>query len=67
VKPTIGRIVHFTGTTDKETYPGIVVEVLDNGLVNLATFGKGSLYFNQGVPFSLHPQSGHWSWPPRES
>lgn len=67
MKPTIGRIVHFRAPQDcgGEIYAGIVVKVNEDETVNLMTFGTGSVYAQNGVPFSEDGAPGAWSWPPR--
>lgn len=30
--------------------------------VDLVTFGPQSMYFQKGVPFSMEPKPGHWSF-----
>jgi hypothetical protein len=65
--PTIGRTVHFT-SLDGETYAGIITRVIGGAtgtVVDLVTFGPNSVYFNHNVPFSVGPDPGHWTWPPR--
>lgn len=67
MKPTIGRIVHFH--QEGGPYPAIVTAVNESGTVELATFGKNSLYFQHDVPEWTGqgpvPANGTWSWPPR--
>lgn len=70
--PTVGRIVHFTGT-DGDTYAAIIARVyVDDRLradncVDLVTFGPFSIYHQPAVNHSPEPKPGHWSWPPRVS
>jgi len=51
MKPTIGRIVHFIAHEDcgSETYAAIVTKVHSETVVDLATLGTQSLYFQTGV------------------
>jgi len=68
-RPSIGRIVHFTGPDgDPGPYAGIIVRVHGDEkatVVDLVTFGPHSMYHNNHVPFSRDPAPGHWTWPPR--
>jgi hypothetical protein len=65
--PTPGRIVHFH--EEGGPYPAIVTAENPDGTVELATFGRNSLYFQHGVreaPSDVYPApKGTWSWPPR--
>ena len=72
-KPTIGRVVIFTALYEEridgddrvikiDTYPGIITRVHDGGVVDLVTFGPGSIYHNHGVPYGVD-KSGTWSYP----
>lgn len=77
--PSIGRIVHYHsygtpgGEYPPEPWAAIVTCVSDLDLnalpdllrVGLAVLNPTGMFFNQDVPFSEDPQSGHWSWPPR--
>lgn len=71
LKPTLGRIVHFTPPSDHkapegpEQYAALITAVNPDGTAELATFGPNSLYFQHGVPFSELPKGGSWNWPPR--
>ena len=72
MKPTIGRIVHYTAETIEgaKTYAGIITAVYPSGsTVDLVTFGPGSIHHHEEVPLApltSEPMPGHWSWPPRE-
>ena len=71
MKPTIGRIVHYTATTlqGEQTFAGIITAVRENGIaVDLVTFGPGSIHHHLDVPLAPLTSSatpGHWSWPPK--
>lgn len=67
MRPTVGRIVHYTNLGDKdgrfppETQAAIITGVNEDGTVTLHIFMPC-------VPFSEEPLTrGHWNWPPRES
>lgn len=74
-QPTIGRVVIFTARNDErieengdrvttiDTYPGMIVEVHAEGVVDLVTFGPFSVYHNNGVPYGASGQAGTWSYP----
>ena len=76
MKPSIGRIVHYTsyGTPGGEFLPepraAIITEVIDdsedvhNPVVGLCVLNPGGMFFNQAV-YSEKPKPGHRSWPPR--
>lgn len=66
--PTVGRIVLFHETGGP--YASLVTSVNADGTLELATFGKNSLYFQHGVKECptvppIAPEPGTWSWPPR--
>ncbi len=64
-KPTVGRIVHFH--EEGGPYPSIVTAVNPDGSLELATFGKNSLYFQHNVAEQKDSLAkGCWTWPPRE-
>lgn len=69
MKPSIGRIVHFT---DREygTVAAIVtkVEAEDDTRVWLTAFLPEKLpgFLTVPVPHAETPTLGHWSWPPRQ-
>lgn len=71
MKPSIGRIVHYTNLGDKdglyppEIQPAIVTGVNDDGTCCLKIFYKTGIFDREDVPFSDEPQRGHWSWPSR--
>lgn len=65
-KPSVGRMVHFH--EEGGPYPAIITALNDSGSVELATFGKNSLYFQHSVyewAAPDGPMKGRWSWPPR--
>lgn len=81
MKPTVGRIVHYTGLSDAE-YPSeakaaIITKVVGRDLgqrsdehdfdVHLAVFYSRCLFFiEKPVPYWKEPMKrGHWNWPPR--
>lgn len=77
MKPTVGRIVHYTNLGDRDgRYPpqvqaAIITGVNDDGTVALHIFYKTGQFDMQTVPKSdAAPGSdaarGHWNWPPRE-
>jgi hypothetical protein len=65
--PTPGRIVHFH--EEGGPYPAIITATNPDGTVELATFGRNSLYFQHhvsaGGPEATTPTKGCWTWPPR--
>ena len=71
MKPTIGRIVHYTNLGDKDgRYPpeqqaAIVTGIypLDEMHVDLHIFYRTGQFDMTKVPFSETYQRGHWSWP----
>jgi hypothetical protein len=70
MKPTIGRIVHYTAQRDPETvftYAAMITGVdHDDRFVSLTIFPPdGTTFGGLGVPFSDSPTVGCWSWPPR--
>ena len=74
MKPTIGRIVHYTNLGDADgkypptTQAAIITKIDDpadpDGKVTLKVFYPTGI-FDCTVPFSAEPKRGHWSWPPR--
>lgn len=73
MKPSVGRIVHYTNLGDKDgRYPpeqqaAIVTKVMgepDEMFVSLAIMYPTGLFFMQNVPFSEEYARGHWSWMP---
>lgn len=73
MKPTVGRIVHYTNLGDKDgRYPpeaqaAIITGVNQDGTVALHIFYRTGQFDMASVPFSAEPMTrGHWNWPPRE-
>jgi len=73
MKPTIGRIVHYTNLGDKEdryppeAHPAIITDVYNDLYVALHIFYKTGQFDMDSVPYSDTPMNrGHWNWPPRE-
>lgn len=72
MKPTVGRIVHYTNLGDSENrYPpeqqaAIVTRVRDGDRVALHIFYPTGQFDMDNVPFSEEYERGHWSWPKRE-
>jgi hypothetical protein len=73
MKPTVGRIVHYHESSTSLPLAAIVVAVFGDGTASLAVFtgratrkGRAEVAFYRGAPFSDVPQTGCWSWPPRE-
>lgn len=64
--PSIGRMVHFH--EDGGPYPAIITALNPDGTVELATFGRNSLYFQHNVsmggPDGTAASKGTWTWPP---
>lgn len=71
MKPTVGRIVHYTNLGDKdgryppETQAAIITGLNDDGSVALKIFYRTGIFDMPSVPYSVLPERGHWSWPPR--
>lgn len=71
MKPTIGRIVHYTNLGDKDgKYPpeqqaAIITKVYSDTTVALKIFYKTGLFDRDSVPYSENYECGHWSWPPK--
>jgi hypothetical protein len=69
MKPTIGRIVHFTAQISPDevcTFAAIVTATAADDCVSLTVFPEGAApYTRTGVAFSEQPRLGCWSWPPR--
>lgn len=67
--PTVGRIVHFyagSQNPDGNPFAAIVTDVKFSGglyILDLVTFGQGSIYFHSNV---LPLAAGYgWTWPPK--
>lgn len=71
MKPTVGRIVHYTNLGDKdgryppETQAAIITAVNEDGTCALKIFYKTGIFDMPAVPQSEESQRGHWNWPPR--
>mgnify|MGYP000022203371 CR=1 FL=1 len=75
MKPTVGRIVHYTNLGDKDgKYPpeqqaAIITRVRgsDPAGMNVALhiFYPTGQFDMDNVPFSETYERGHWSWPPK--
>lgn len=69
MRPTVGRIVHYTNLGDKdgkyppETQAAIITGVTFDEKVTLHIFYKTGQFDMDNVPFSETPQRGHWNWP----
>ena len=79
MKPTVGRIVHYTpkdhedGLTRTGPWAGIVTEVFEDSRARLQLFTPITQFEEPvwgempGVyKYSETPKPGHWNWPPRE-
>lgn len=66
MKPTIGRIVHYS--LNGSFFPAMIIAV-NQVSVDLTVFGTyGQILAYQSVSFDETRTKGeHWSWPPRES
>lgn len=71
IKPTVGRIVHYTNLGDKDgKYPpeqqaAIITRVRTDYSVALHIFYPTGQFDMDNVPYSEEYQRGHWSWPPK--
>jgi hypothetical protein len=71
MKPTVGRIVHYTNLGDKdgkyppETQAALITKVYTDTCVSLFIFYKTGIFFMDSVDFSEEPARGKWNWPPR--
>lgn len=75
--PSVGRIVHYQsyGTPGGEYLPeprAAIITAVDlaeiegaSHQVGLCILNPTGMFFNADVPWSPHPQPGHWNWPPR--
>lgn len=74
MKPSIGRIVHYTSTRFVDNIEvefvcaGIIVYTYDENSTNadLRLFKRDRDETVLDVPFSLTKQKACWNWPPRE-
>src|SRR5262249_50434189 len=73
MKPTVGRIVHYTNLGDKdgryppETQAAIITGVNEDGTCALKIFYRTGMFDMPAVPHAEISTRGHWNWPPRES
>ena len=77
MKPTVGRIVHYTNLGDKDpcanawsrgcpgTQAALITAVHEDGTVSLHIFYEAGHFDMFDVPYSDAPKRGHWHWPPR--
>ena len=75
VKPTVGRIVHYTNLGDAdgkyppETQPAIVTRVNADGSLGLWVLYPSGMFYMAAVEGedarSKGPGRGRWNWPPR--
>ena len=72
MKPTVGRIVHYTNLGDAdgkfppEVQAALITGVNADGTCHLHIFYRTG-QFDMDAPFSEVPLTrGHWNWPPRE-
>ena len=67
MKPTVGRIVHYTNLGDKDSEPeqqaAIITRVRGDGSVCLKIFYETGIFDRQDVPYSETYERGCWSWP----
>lgn len=67
MKPTIGRIVHYTSEAQPDTVSAALVTFVDpGGVTSLAVFSTNGMYYLELAPHADKPTPGHWNWPPRE-
>ena len=74
-KPSVGRVVHFTGNDGSGPYAAVVTAFpaanLDaeaaamEGRCDLTSFGSLSIHFHIGVRFDANGAPNTWRWPPR--
>jgi hypothetical protein len=71
MKPTVGRIVHYTNLGDAdgkyppETQAAIITGLNDDGTVALKIFYRTGIFDMPSVPYSEISKRGHWTWPPK--
>lgn len=81
MKPTIGRIVHYTNLGDKDgrfppeqqaaivtgVYPAVISTSNAPGdmHVDLHIFYRTGEFDMKTVPFAETYERGHWTWPPK--
>jgi hypothetical protein len=70
MKPSIGRIVHYTsyGTPNGE-YPSVcraaIVTEVTGEVIGLAVLNPEGMFFNRGVTEGVNGEGGTWHWPER--
>lgn len=68
MRPTIGRIVHYTSKIDngpgsRVVSPAVIIRTVEDDQVDLCVFGLGKTYREYGV---RHGDGlGEWDWPAR--
>lgn len=63
-KPTMGRTVHVR--SGKQTHPAIIVEVREDGSVDLQVFKADHMQHAAHRVKEAHPETGDgWFWPPQ--
>lgn len=69
MKPSVGRIVHYTsygtpgGEFQSEARAAIITGVVDDTTVHLCVLNPTGMFFNLDVRQGDGP--GQWNWPPR--
>ena len=66
MKPTIGRIVHYTIDGAGVVVPAIVVKVYTEEVVNIRVFTNDGENPAHKTSVKKGEQPGCWNWPPRE-
>lgn len=77
MKPTVGRIIHYTNLGDKDgkyppaIVPSMITKVNDDGTVALKCFYTTGIFDIPSVPFTEEGAGsdaarGKWAWPARE-
>lgn len=66
MKPTVGRIVHYTMRDDGEICAALIVDVLPSGDCTLKVFPVCHDERYIQAKYSEEPRVGRWHWPPRE-
>lgn len=71
MKPSVGRIVHYTNLGDKDgRYPpeqqaALITRVNPDGTVALKVFYPTGIFDMPSVPESAEYERGKWTWPPK--
>lgn len=63
MRPSVGRIVHFSSHGEGKCQAAIVTTVTDDTTVGLTVFAPFSLPFIQDVTLNENGQAGTWHWP----